>query len=215
MVASTLYYVYVNPDGVVRASATAPLYSYDGVRVLNTVLGARDWLFIGYARTDGVPNFVDTTTDRLVANWFNRLRKSIELRPNYNDNNATTTYSVGGATFGRVNAGTGDTGSYISNGEDSVSFVFNYFFTPAVSQTGAVGIGDNSLTSASPVGASEIATQAVGGSIGLKITPAEGYRTVAMLAWTTSGTMTVRADHGRHGSTADEAATCLYGEVVT
>jgi len=215
MAVSTLYYIYVNPDGVLKASATAPSYSYDGVRVLNTTLGARAWLFLGYIRTSAAGNFTDTTTDRLVVNWFNRLRKSILLRPGYVNDDAITTYTHSSTVYAEVNAGTGATGSYIATGEDSVSFAAHYIALPGAAATMRCGIGDNSLTNADVSGMSEVSATVNDTSVQLIITPAEGYRTVSLLAVRLVANGTFRADLNRLGSATDPAITYLTGEVVT
>jgi hypothetical protein len=215
MGASTLYYVYINPDGVVRASATAPAYSWYGVRVLGLNAAARNWLFIGYARTNASTQFVDDTTNRLVVNWFNRLRKSIMLDPGYANDDAITTYSHTSTTYATVNAGSGSTGGYIANGEDSVSFHLNYYMTPAGAQAMAMGIADNSTTQPEVQNYTEANGVPSAGALNMILTPVEGYRTVSILAAVSAGTGTIRADVTREGAAADPRVTVLYGTVVT
>jgi hypothetical protein len=215
MSASTLYYVYMNPDGVVKASATAPTYSWYGVRVLGLNAAARDWLFIGYAYTNASTEFDDDQVNRNICNWYNRIRKSILLRPGYVNDDSNTAYTVSSTVFAAVNAGTDATGSYISTGEDSVAFFVKYYALPGASATIRCGLGDNSTTSATVAGMSEAAAASNDTSVPFVFTPAEGRRTVTLLAARVTANGTMRADMSRLGSDTDPATTYLTGEVVT
>lgn len=215
MAASTLYYIYINPDGVVRASATAPLYSYDGVQVLNTVLGARDWLFIGYARTNGSTQFVDTATDRLVINYYNRRRLKMLLTPGYVDDDLDSFYTYTAATFGLLNGGTGSIGSYIANGEDAAEFGMNLEGTAPAAASFLLGIGDDSSTTADAV--TQVGSAAtITGQPKLVTVPSQGYHTVTMLGAVSVALAvgTVNADGPRRGGATDPKMTCLYGTVM-
>lgn len=139
--ANTLYYVYVSASGI-RLSGTAPS-RYRGVYYLGDSGSARLWRFVGWVRTDASTQFVDDETDRLVVNYYNRLRTSVLLTPDYNDNNGPTTYTTTSTTWVVK-----ETGSYIANGEDTI----HLFAFAVVDNSGAnlsyVGIGENSSTDA-------------------------------------------------------------------
>lgn len=208
---STLYYVYVGTGGL-RLSATAPT-RLNGVYYLGTTLATTRWRFVGWARTNGSTQFTDDSTDRLVVNYYNRLRKNILLRPGYNDNNASTTYTTTSTTWTAANAGTGATGSYIANGEDGLHITaFALVANSGVGST-RIGIGDNS-------GANCAAETGIAGTAGgavlatHSVTPASGYRTVVLLVSVSGGTGTYGADDARNGSATDPVGTGLNAMVA-
>lgn len=218
MSASTLYYVYVNPDGFVRASATAYSYSWEGVRVLGRSGSAKDWLFIGYVRTDASTNFLDSITSRLVVNWYNRIAKALYTSPGYSDNNATTTWTTASTTWTRANAGTGSTLEFIANGEDAVTYQAHHQASDSspTASTPRSGVGESSQTSATVFSGNSVAgsdTNVGVGSSGRTYIPAEGYQYLELLARADAGTVTFYVDEPRNGSTADPAGTFITAVV--
>lgn len=210
---STLYYAYVTADGLLRLSATAPS-RHRGVYCLGTVAPATRCRFVGWVRLNGSTNFVDSTTDRLVVNYYNRERKSLLLRPGYNDDNAATTYTTTSTTWTPANGGTGATASYIANGEDAIhAHAFSMMSNSNAGVTTRLGIGDNSAANAS-VSTRMTGTTALACSCAYSTVPATGYRTIALLVSVSANTGTYHADEARNGSAADPAVTALYATVM-
>lgn len=210
--ASTLYYVYVGmpPGGVaqLRLCATAPTL-VNGHYALGTADSQRRWRFAGWARTNASTQFVDDTTDRLVVNYYNRLWKSILLRPAYSDGNSVTTYTTTSTTWTAANAGTGATASYIANGEDGLLITA---FTKMKNSGAAftrIGIGDNSGANCATA-AEMFGTTDTPGSCTYSTVPATGYRTIVLLVCVSAGTGTFFADAARSGSATDPVKTGLY-----
>lgn len=209
--ASTLYYVYVGSDGL-RLSATAPS-RYLGVYYLGADEAARRWRFCGWVQTNGSTQFVDDTTDRLVVNYYNRLRKTIQLRPGYTDDNASTTWTSTSTTWTAANAGTGATGSYIANGEDAVHAGMNLLAANSGAFFCYAGIGDNSSTTAAVACGMVNTTVQYTCSVYAWV-PAAGYRTLVLLVRVSAGTGTYYADNSRGGGSADPATTALFATVM-
>lgn len=209
---STLYYVYVgSTDGLtpqIRLCATAPSMHRGSYHLGTDALTSR-WRFVGWVRTNGSTQFVDTTTDRLVVNYYNRERKSLYVVPGYVDDNAATTYTTTSTTWTAANGGTGATASYIANGEDAIHVTaFSSCANSGANGTG-IGIGDNSATSAA-VTSGDVGTTVRSQSCSYSTIPATGYRTLVLLVVVTAGTGTFYADNARLGSTADPVLTGLY-----
>ncbi len=219
MAASTLYYVYVSNSSAssfasdLRASTTAPL-AYNGVKYLGASGNAANWRFVGWLRTNGSTQFVDSDTQRFVVNFYNRIRKRLYSCPGYSDNNAKTTWTTASTTWTSANAGTGSKLEFIANGEDSV------FYTGlCMSDAGSVehrgGVGEGSTTTPAVgvrglEGAGEIYILPVSKAY----VPAEGYAYLELLVGVTSGTGTFVADDGRRGAAADVAATFISAELM-
>lgn len=225
MAASTLYYVYASNSSAsfapsdLRASATAPTRgttagtSRLGIYYLADSGNGANWRFVGWVRTDGSTNFVDTTTDRLIVNYYNRLDLSILLQPGYVDDNATTSYTLASGTYVALNGGTGATASYIANGEDAVTAYMAGSADPAAGQSINYGIGDNATTTAygATLGNVTVRTHAAIPFISI---PAVGYRTLSLIGSVSGGTTTIYADTDRDGGTTDPRATYLQGTVM-
>lgn len=210
--ASTLYYVYVFTDGDVRLSATAPTYN-NGVYYFGSSPAGATWRFVGWIRTNSSVEFVDDTTDRLVVNYFNRLWKTILLRPAYSDGDTSTTYTTTSTTWTAANAGTGATASYIANGEDGLHVTaFGILVNSNAGVTTRLGIGDNSGTTC--VAATRMTgTTALACACSYSTVPATGYRTLVLLVSVSANTGTYTADDARNGSASDPAMTGLYATV--
>lgn len=209
---STLYYVYVGSveDGAtqLRLCATAPT-TYLGAYYLGASEAGRRWRFVGWVRTNSSTQFVDTTTDRLVVNYYNRLWKTILLRPAYSDGNTVTTYTTTSTTWTAANAGTGATASYIANGEDGILITA---FSKCKSSGAAftrIGIGDNSGSNCASAG-EMFGTTDQSTSCTFSSVPAAGYRTIVLLVCVSAGTGTYFADQTRDGSATDPVKTGLY-----
>lgn len=213
---STLYYVYVGSpvDGVaqLRLCATAPTSSL-GVYSLGTSAAQRRWRFVGWVRTNASTQFVDTTTDRLVVNYYNRQPRTIVLNPAYSDGNTATTFTTTSTTWTAANAGTGATASYIATGEDAIYVTAFSRCDNSGANTTLVGIGDNSGSNCASE-ATMVGSTAFTISCSYSVVPATGYRTLVLLVRVTAGTGTYRADDVRGGSAADPVGTALYAEIL-
>jgi len=181
----------------------------------NTAVG-RTCFFIGWIRVDAAGNVNNSTAHRDIINYYNRRDLVLAASPQYADNNADTTFAVTANVFGQINGGTNDNVSYIANGEDRVFLEANLVAGGAVSALGpvAIGIGDNSTTVPDSVSmlAAAAASRSSASALFVAV-PAAGYRTAAMLIWTSNNAFTVLADSARHGSTLDPRATFLQGVV--
>ena len=221
---STLYYVYVSNSqasfapGDLRASATGPS-AYRGAKYLGTSGNAAHWRFVGWVRTNGSTNFVDTSLDRLVINYHNRLRLPLLANPAYADNNAVSFYTTASKTFVAANGGTGATLSYIANGEDAV--FLNLSGTS--SNSGAAGVAndmgistpDSTTTAhASSRQWSPGAVYALSHCCAYADTPAVGYHAQSLLIAVSSNTGTFYADLQRNGSASDPRSCKIDGLVM-
>lgn len=223
MAPSTLYYVYVSNASAsfaptdLRASTTGPSL-LNGVKYLATTGNGANWRFVGWIRTnasgaDG--EFVSDTTNRHCINYYNRRPLPILLCPNYADDNASTTYTFNSASWARINGGTADTASYISNGEDAVLVSYQVGAEAITAHQYLLALGDNSTTTGY-CQARNSSTEAGGvpsRSLSVALSPAEGYRTLVMLMLTTT-TFTVYADAGRGGGSADVRLTYMSATVM-
>jgi hypothetical protein len=221
---TTLYYAYVSnllatyAPGTLRLSATAPSL-LNGIKVLATSGNGADWRFVGWVRTisnGGTANFADSLTQRLVVNYYNRLRKDFFICPAYADDNANTTYQIVSATY--VDVHSGNIVGFISNGEDAVEASFIANIDLAAGNSGGIGIGIDSSTNpdtASLLVDAQAALMIDVVTVTLHKLPAEGYHTLAMLGTSLSAitSCTFFADFARNGATVDPPATYLSGTV--
>lgn len=210
---STLYYVYVSVrvSGVpsMRLSATAPS-RHRGVYYLGTQETTRRWRFVGWVYLNGSTQFADDETNRTVANYYNRVRKNILLRPAYSDGNTATTFTEGSTVWVPANGGTGSTGSYIANGEDGlVICAFGRMVNSNAGVTTRLGIGDNSIANCA-ASTAVVGTTALNGSCVHSVSPSTAARrTVSLLTSVSANTGTYTVDEARNGSATDPVVTGL------
>lgn len=220
---STLYYVYIansqasfSPSSI-RCSLQVPTL-FNGVKYLATTGNGVNWRFVGWVRTDATGangNFVDNATDRLVVNYYNRREANILLTPGYVDDNALTSYNFApSGGLAKIKGGTGDTGSYIANGEDNVEITAVSSLASQAGVSTYIGIGDNSATTAvAACWARGTNDQSI--SCSYDSVPAEGYRQVFLLASNTgAGNSTIYADAARLGGSKDPYLTYLTATVM-
>jgi hypothetical protein len=203
-----------------RLSSSAPV-DYNGFKYLATSGGGENWRFVGWVGTLGSPTvqFRDDDTARLIANAYNRVRKSLYLCPGYNDNNTDTTYTINSAAWAGIGttASLTDTVAFVSNGEDSIAI--DAVVSPHTSAGGwriGIGVAGTIATARTTVKVAAqlrngIANHSTGCSWGSIIS--DGFYFAALSAYTVSVTMTVHADLARNGAVADTAATYLQGSV--
>lgn len=225
MGASTLYYVYLaNASGSYRASslvasATAPagyVTTANGHRgrYLATSGNGANYLFVGYAYTDGSTQFVDTVASRTVVNWYNRLALSLLVNPAYADDNADTTYTITGTNYSELN-GSARVG-YISNGADSVHLTADAPFVAASATGFNLGIGIDTAAGAAVFGCELLANARGNVSCTYTGIDAEGYHFAAMVGTShhAANTSTIYADTVRYGGTADPRGAKIMGYVM-
>ena len=212
--ASTLYYAYMNPEGTLRLSATAPSF-YEGRKVLSATAEGRNWVFLAFAYTNASTQFEDDDDGRHVANYYNRVRKRLFTCPAYSNGGTETSYSHTNTAYAAANAGTGATVSYIHNGEDCPEFTVHASADAPVGNNSFCGLGDNSTTTAAAAMLINPASDRHTVSLRYAVdsgTPAR--RTASILFATVGGTLVVYADGERRSGTTDPYATYLIGSVL-
>lgn len=218
--ASTLYYVYVSNASAspfssdLRLSTTAPSL-YNGVKYLGTSGNAANWRFVGWVMTDASNTFQDSDTQRLVCNYWNRVRKRLYTCPAYSNDGAETSYTVAATSFTAVNGGTGSKLEFISNNEDATV----YYMTAVVHGSGNwmyVGVGENTTSTAAVCGKSQnLATPwYVTQSATRAVVFAEGYNHINLIAAADVTGVLLIADTIRLGGSTDPACTYLAAEVM-
>ncbi len=214
---ATLYYVYlIGPQGgyspnTLRMSTTAPTLTERGL-YLGSTGNAVNCRYVGQVRVNATPNFVDTVNDRLVVNYYNRRAMPWMVTPGYADANSDTTYTTTSTTYTAANGGTGATGSFLSNGEDAISFRLWSVCSVTAGNSAFAGIGADSTSTAAAETECD-STVEFGVGCHYTYTPAAGYRTASLLVAVSGGTGTYRADGARKGSSADPIATAMMAEV--
>ncbi len=222
MLASTLYYVYLSNSSAstfpvdLRASATAPSF-FNGVKYLGTSGNAANWRFVGWVRTDGSTQFVDSDTQRFVVNYFNRQRKRLFTCPGYSNNNTKTSYTRAG-NWAAANGGSGSKIEFIANGEDSVRSQIQAAMICLNNVEPYAGIGIDTTTS--PVRCCWMVGNSTTGSVGATNVCAhtevlsEGYHSADLLVACNTGTATYFADGDRNGASADPYLTYIEAEIM-
>ncbi len=211
MTASTLYYVYVSNAGAspfpgdLRASTTAPSL-YNGVKYLGTSGNAANWRFVGWVRTDGSTQFVDSEAKRLVINYYNRRQLSLAVAE------TTATWTYAGSAYQQARASAANQVELISNGEDASFAQVVGAGRPNLGASGNLGIGDNSTTvnSAqvnSPDSGSTSASSALLAT--LCRTLAEGYHALAWLEKTNGVTFTFYGSASISGVACGMSGHCM------
>jgi hypothetical protein len=222
--ANTLYYVYVSNAFAsllpysMRLSTTAPQVLTGtgavGVKYLGTFTNAINWRFVGWVKTNGSTQFVDSDTQRFVVNYYNRLKKRLFSCPGYSDNNAETTYGVNSTTFVEANGGTGSKVEFIANGEDAVTYSAYGVTKGTLGRNGLLGVGESSSSSAAVAAQNNqiSASTYVPLSTGRSYVPSEGYQYLDLLL-ADSAAITFVADLARAGSAADPPCTFISAEL--
>lgn len=230
MGASTIYYLYISNSlasyqpGQLKASTTVPTGLASGSALgsavhpddfyLGTSGNARHWRFVGMARTNGSTQIVDSTTQRFVASYYNRLGRDLITVPAYSDGNSQTSYTLSNTTWARINGGTGDTLEWLSFGDEAVEFDGQCYSNNTGAQVNSVGIAFDSTTSPRVEGILYPANVAACSTpVAHKYTPTLGYHYACLMSKTTGGTMTVVVDSARSGASADPYVTFLEGLV--
>jgi hypothetical protein len=223
MGASTLYYIYVSNSSAspfasdLRASTTAPSL-YNGVKYLGTSGNAANWRFVGWIRTNGSTNFIDSPAQRFVVNYYNRVRKALFTCPGYLNNGSTTSWTYSGTSWQQMNGGTGNLLEFIANGEDGVDVRLQMCACESSTAGSEIcgGIGEDSTSVPITMGMFNPNTSTYQFMLhaGRTVTPSEGYHYFSGLVYCNYGptTITVRADYGN--AAGDIYITYLCGTVM-
>lgn len=213
----TLHYCYLSSGNAsafpndLRLSETAPSL-VSGVYYLGTSGNALEWRFVGWVYVDGSGEFQDSVTARHTINYYNRRALPLLTCPAFVDDNAQTTYGVNLATFTSINGGTGDSVTFVSNGEDPVVLYVQAACSAASGTTAFVGPGFDSTTQPEVVAAFR-GTGSTATAVASKVLTA-GFRTGYLLCCTQTTAYTMIADTARFGAAADPPATFLAGWVM-
>jgi hypothetical protein len=215
--ASTTFAVYWCAAGDFAGGfgfSTAAPVIVDGLPLLNSAGDGLNCLFLGWIRTSAAGALVDTVQDRLVVNYWNRRRTTLELCPNYTNDNAQTTYTRNSATWTTLTAAAASSQvSFIGNGEDAAEAVGTFVMTGLPAAVTPVGVG---LSTTQPAGTGLIPANATNATVTVPIrwTPSSGaLQTVYLLMANNTATCTFVADLARLGAAADPIATCLRGSI--
>jgi hypothetical protein len=221
-IGDTLYYVYVSNSKAsfspssIRASLTAPSL-FSGIKYLAVSGNGLNWRFVGWIRTSGSGEIVDTLVDRLVVNYYNRLKLPLRIVPGYDNDDAVTTYSETSTTWVQANSGVDTRISFIANGEDNVRLAFSSVSNAEIAAANATGLNLDSTTDVLVAAVSGNITGlavdvAVGGTYDSIV--AEGYHTSDLMIRVTGGTGVWNADGARNGAVADPFETYLTAEIM-
>lgn len=221
MAASTLYYVYVSNSSAspfpsdLRASTTAPSL-LNGVKYLGTSGNAANWRFVGWVRTNGSTQFVDSDTQRFVINYYNRRPLKLFACPGYVNNDVSSSWTTTSGTWVRANGSSGDTIEWIGNGEDAAQISAFACCTNNGQNYNFIGIALDATTSvkSSSLTKVSIATEVYPLAASYNELPTEGYHISYLMARVSNGTGTFYADSNRGGATADPYDTYICAEVM-
>lgn len=179
--------------------------------------------YIGTIRATGAATTEDSLANRLVLNYYNRVRRPMYVNPGYINDNAVTTYATSSATWVRPSsvapgASPGSTLTFLSNGEDDVEYIANFFGNNAAGGgVPIVGVGVDSVTQAAVYGnlIPQTASTSSSSSVGSKVTLSEGAHTLDMLiASLVQNPATFYADVGRVGGDAADVPSTLMAASV-
>ncbi|HBY60992.1 MAG TPA: hypothetical protein DEH78_14310, partial [Solibacterales bacterium] len=165
-----------------------------GLKYLGMTDRARCWRYVGLVRTSATPTFEDSVTQRFVANFHNRVRKSMVAT----DGTNSWTYTT--ATWRQANANTANKVEFVCH-DDVVEFMV---MCPVQNSGGAtaasVGIGIDSTSADSSQLRSAYPSQAgvwIPSQAVYKGNLSDGYHYAAWLEYSVaSGTTTWYGDNG-------------------
>lgn len=214
---NTVYYAYLSNSlaptfpSDLRLSTQVPSQRSDGIYYLGTTGDTVNWRYCGLCRTNGSTQFVDSTTQRFICSHYHKIPTVLYSSPGYNDNNAATSYTHTNTTWGAANAGTGSKIEWV-NDVGNTDFIAIQVTGYAQSSSAAgecyLGIGYNSTSTAKSANLS-FGTTGAPQSSQWYVLNTVGYNAADLLAYTNTGTMTVRADWVRGGSASDPAGTYI------
>lgn len=191
---------------------TAELGKQDGVLVL---LADRTRRYVGTVWPTVTTGTVlhDRESMRHVFNAYNQVPRRFLCHPGANDNAATTTYTVTGTSWNRVNAGVGASMSFVLGLRQDVIYTLVGMIDAPDGGAVYIGVGVDSTTAAHAL-VGLLATQKTRGSSATRRFSLEpGGHFLHVLGRTTAGVATVYAD-GTHPGGGDIPATYLTGQVL-
>lgn len=210
MAAGTTYHIYLSNSSPatfplsMRGSTTAPS-TLNGVYYLGTSGDAVYWRYAGIVHTDASTHFNDSLTKRNVASYYNRLARELFVCPNYNDNNAQTTYNIltGTGNWQRLT-----TLEYCCFQDEAV--LFGAVAAATGFTVGKVGIAINGTSALDS--AVQMVTKSHPVTMRAEKTPTSYFNTAGMFTQD-SGTITMIADFARNGLSSDPPVTFFEGVV--
>lgn len=215
---NTIFNVYWATNGTFAGglafSTTAPTKAALGNGLYS--MPTLGFLFLGWIRTDGSGNLVDTVKDRHIVNYWNRRQRTLELCPNYTDDNTVTTYTRASATWTTLTA-TAATSQVSFIGNDEALYDVSAVFATQSSAVNPDKFGVGQSTTAPRVTCSASANAGnyrTGSCRDVGIPTFGALTTLSMLTVQEGGsTCTFVADFGRAGAATDPVGTHLRGYV--
>lgn len=217
--AGTLYYAYVSNEQAsvfpesLRLSSTSPGL-INGVKYLGTSGNATKWRFVGWVRTNGTPQFESSVTNRFIINQYNRLNLDMSVCPGYLNDGSATFYSIVSTTWRELNFYVGggvSRLSFVSNGEDSVTYTAFFQFEITGPQSTDGGVGEDTIVDAT-VMCVFVGTSDNNVSCGNTKIFSEGYHFLATLAGGVSNPIFI-SDFPSLGGTIDGRSTYIEATV--
>jgi len=231
--ASTVYYVYVSNGFAkyapkqLRLSSSSRSTNKFGVNYLGTSENATNWRYVGMVKTidagGGVPNFVDSETQRFVINWNNPRPLKMFTCPGYVDQVAPVSYAeTTSANWKEIHGGVGSRLSFLSHGQDVVKYYAKAYldFPDEANDYASIGVGHDDIVTVEVLADPPYNTdlnKVIGGDIQLhhSYVPAEGDRQLLFLITpTATASINVSATGSRMGATASPAYSYLEAWVM-
>lgn len=214
-----IYWANSGPFAGGLGFSTSPPTLLLGQYVLGSAATPADFRFLGWMRVDSAGRMNDSITARNVINFYNRRLLTLNQKPGFVDNNASTTFSRSLNVWGRLNNGTNDSVDFISNGEGGLKFTMVVTIGSAIAGTfSSVGIGQNSTTTPSTSASfGPLAVTFSTATCDMVFNPGIAgfglFRSIYMLCMTSNLAQTFLADQVRNGAATDPVATYLNGLV--
>jgi hypothetical protein len=177
--------------------------------------------FLGTLRATGATTTEDSSVNRYLINYYNRVTARLFSCPNYSAADADTSYDFISDTYARINAGTDDTVNFLSNGEDSFLAhvrIGGYYSTSTLTPAIRIGVGIDGDTNI-PMSSSAQANGAVADrrdtEISEELQPlAEGKHSLRFVACTFSGNTFHIIASGLHlGASTAPAISFISGSI--
>lgn len=178
---------------------------------------AANWRLLGYARCidagAGVPNLVDTASQRFVANLYNQVARTVFARPGYSNDNAQTNVNTVAAAWAPLNGGTGDLVEWLADGVYSVHLSLSVPVLLGPAAVSMVGIALNSTTQPNVSAVIAAAAANVTPACSHVGIPGAGYNYASAMVMAAGAGLDWIADTGRNGAAADVPGAMLCGIV--
>jgi hypothetical protein len=187
LLAGVIYYIYAYINsGTMTLEASTTAYSAGGTTRMMVKNGDVTRTLVGMVFTNPSVNFVDSTTERYLANWFNRIPKP--LQNTFTQNRTTTS-----ATYAEVNTEVRCNFLVWESNETApnVSMDINASDSASTTITFTIFLDGAQIVPSSFTLTSTTTNLHTGSSHGLLTGVAEGLHHVTIAAATASGTLTL------------------------